>query len=189
MRPRLLLASCLLAAIFLGLALQGFWGSAAGDDGAAYKIGIRKIVVTLPADTSADAVTKGPRVAACDYLRGRGAVEYCAPVPEADAAFSMLCAAFPLLMLAFAFSLASAAVTAISPYTGKGTAAALAGAGFAASFAATVFAKISMPYALAVLLGPKMVFGGLAFTSAWVAVALLLFAAGIGTTSTMLGHT
>ena len=189
MRPRLLLGSCLLAALFLALSIKGFWGRASGADGATYEIGLRKIVVTMPADTAEGATTHGPRIAACDYLRGRGAVEFCAPVPEADAAFSMLCAAFPLLVVALIFALSSAIVTQISPYTGTGAAAALAGAGFAASFAATVFAKISMPYALAVLLGPKMVFGGLPFTSAWIAVALLLFAAGIGTTSTMLGHT
>ncbi len=189
MRPRLLFASCLLAAVFLGLSLKGFWGRASGDNGATYEIGLRKIVMTVPADTSEGKATGMPRIAACDYLRGRGAVEFCAPVPEADAAFSMLCAAFPLLLLAFAFAVSSAIVTKISPYSGKGTAAALAGAGFAAAFSATVFAKISMPYALAVLLGPKMVFGGLAFTSAWIATGLLLFAAGIGTTSTMLGHT
>lgn len=189
MRPRLLVGSCLLAALFLALSITGFWGRASGDDGARYEIGLRKIVVTLPADTTKGATTHGPRVAACDYLRGSGAVEFCAPVPEADAAFSMLCAAFPLLVLGFIFAIASAVVTKISPYTGKGTAAALAGAGFAASFAATTFAKISMPYAFAVLLSPKMEFGGLPFTSAWIAVALLLFAAGIGTTSTMLRHT
>jgi hypothetical protein len=189
MRPQLLLGSCLLAALLLALSIRGAWGRATGDDGATYEIGLRKIVVMIPADTTDPAVKHYPRMAACDYLRGRGAVQFCAPVPEADAAFSMLCAAFPLLVLALVFALASAAVTKSSPYTGKGTAAALAGAGFAASFAATVFAKISMPYALAVLLGPKMEFSGLPFVSAWLAVALLLFAAGIGTTSTMLGHT
>ena len=98
--------SCLIAVALLAIALQGYWARA----------------------TSAHND--------CDYLRGRGTVELCAPAPEADAAYSMVCAAFPLMVAALFFAFMSAMVTMISPYGAKGTAAALAGASFAAAFAA-----------------------------------------------------
>lgn len=182
-RPKLVSGSCIIAVILLVIAQQGFWASATAEDGTRYKIGLRKVthMVQAPGNNATHSD--------CDYLRGQGAVELCAPAPEADAAFSMLCASFPLMAAAGFFAFMSAFVTINSPYGAKGTAAALAGAAFAAAFAATVFAKISMPFAFAILVGPKTEFGGLAFSSAWTAVACLLFAAGLSTTSTMLRHT
>jgi hypothetical protein len=182
MRPKLVSGACFLAVFLLAVALQGYWGSAVAEDGTRYKAGVRKISHVIFA-SGASAIT-----ADCDYLRGRGRVEFCAPAPEADAAFSMLCAAFPLLCAAILFAFASGVTTVVSPYAAKGRAATLAGAGFASSLAAAVFTKIALPNALQVFVDPKFVFGGAAFTAAWISVALLLFAAGLSTTSTMLGH-
>ena len=182
-RPKLVSGSCLIAVALLAIALQGYWARATLEDGTRYNIGLRKISQVMEPARATSAHSD------CDYLRGRGAAELCAPAPEADAAYSMVCAAFPLMVAALFFAFMSAMVTIISPYGAKGTAAALAGASFAAAFAATVFAKISMPFAFAVLVGPTTEFGSLAFSSAWTAVAFLAFAAGLSTTSTMLRHT
>ncbi|MBI3569271.1 MAG: hypothetical protein HY084_13815 [Gemmatimonadetes bacterium] len=177
MRPKLVSGSCFIAVALLVLALRGYWGSAAAADGVRFDVSLRKVTLV-----QASPVT-------CDYLRGVGAVQLCAPAPEADQAFSMLCAALPLLTTAAIFSFLSGVVTIRSPYGAKGTAAALAGASFAAAFAGTAFAKISMPFALYVLAEPTFQFGGYAYKSAWAAVAVLLFAAGLSTTSMMLRHT
>ena len=182
MRPKLVSGACFLAAFLLAVALQGYWGSAVAEDGTRYKAGLRKISHVILASGSTEVTVD------CDYLRGRGRVEFCAPAPEADAAFSMLCAAFPLAFAAMMFAIASGVTTVFSPYGAKGRAATLAGAAFAASLAAAVFTKIALPNALQVFVDPKFVFGGAAFTAAWCSVALLLFAAGLSTTSTMLGH-
>jgi hypothetical protein len=177
MRPKLVSVACFIAVALLVLAIRGYWGSAVSADGAHYRVSLRNVtLVQAPPQT-------------CDYLRGKGAMEYCAPAPDADQAFSMLCAALPLLTNAAIFAFLSGVVTVRSPYGAKGTAAALAGASFAAAFAGVVFAKIAMPFALNVLLEPRFQFGGLAYNAAWCAVACLLFAAGLSTTSIMLRHT
>ena len=177
MRPKLVSGACFVAALLLVVALWGPWGRAVTDEGLRYEVSLRKVALVYPIPMS------------CDYLRGRGAVQLCAPAPDADQAFSMLCAAFPLLANAALFAFLSAVVTVRSPYGAKGTAAALAGASFAGAFAGTAFAKIAMPYALGVLLEPTFLFGGVAFNAAWAAVGVLLFAAALSTTSIMLRHT
>jgi len=177
MRPKLVSGSCFIAVLLLAIAVQGYWGSALTDDGYTYKVGLRNVTLV------------GNPPSTCDYLRGKGAILLCAPAPESDQAFSMLCAALPLLTNAAFFAFLSGVVTVRSPYGAKGTAAALAGASFAAAFAGTTFAKIAMPNALGVLLLPHFQFGGLAYACAWGGVACLLFAAGLSTSSIMLGHT
>ena len=177
MRPKLVSGACFIAVALLALAIKGYWGSAVTDDGLRYEVSLRNVTLVAPT------------LKRCDYLRGTGAVELCAPAPDADQAFSMLCAALPLLTNAAIFALIAGVVTVRSPYGAKGTAAALAGASFAAAFAGATFAKIAMPFALNVLLMPHLQFGGLAYSAAWGAVALLLFAAGLSTTSIMLRHT
>ncbi len=177
MRPKLVSGACFVAVLLLAFALKGAWGTAVTAEGAHYSVSLRSVSLA------------GPPRKGCDYLRGKGAVELCAPAPEADQAFSVLCASFPLLANAAIFALLSGIVTVRSPYGAKGTAAALAGASFAAAFAGTLFAKISMPYALNVLLDPPFHFGGFAYTAAWSAVGCLLFASALSTTSMMLRHT
>jgi hypothetical protein len=182
MRIKLLVTSCLLAAVFLALALQGAWAEADAPDGTRYSVSVRHVSHVLepakPASPHED----------CNYLRGTGTVQLCAPAEYGDAPFSMLCAVFTLLAAALALALASGSVTFVSPYRAKGIAAQLAGASFIAAFLGTVLAQAAMPHALAVLDGLPMQFGGRAFASAWTAIGLLLFAAGLSTTSTMLGH-
>lgn len=177
MRPKLVSGSCFIAAALLMLAIRGYWGMAVAADGSFYRVSLRHVAVDRTPPRS------------CDFLRGKGDVEFCAPAPEADQAFSMLCAALPLLTNAAIFALLSGIVTVRSPYGAKGTAAALAGASFAAAFAGAAFAKIAMPFALNVLAESSFQFGGYAYVAAWGAVAFLLFAAGLSTTSMMLRHT
>lgn len=182
MRIRLLISSCFLAAVFLGLALEGAWGEADAPDGTRYRVSLRKVSHVLepakPVSPHED----------CDYLRGKGRVQLCAPAEYGDAPFSMLCSVFTLMLAALGLALASGAVTVVSPYRTQTIGAQLAGASFIAALLGTVLAQAAMPRALAVLEGLPMEFGGLAFSSAWCAIGLLLFAAGLSTTSTMLGH-
>lgn len=182
MRPRLLIIACLLSAGLLGLALRGAWAEADAPDGTRYQVSLRHVthIVASPKPDS-------PREE-CDYLRGTGTVQLCAPQEYADAPFSMLCSVFTLLAAALALALASGTVTFVSPYGARSIGAQLAGASFIAAFLGTVLAQAAMPRALAVLEGLPIQFGGLAFGAAWAAVGLLAFAAGLSTTSTMLGH-
>lgn len=183
MRNKLLVSSCLIAVVLLAAALRGPWGSAMADDGTRFDVSVHGVShVTYP---------DGPRSAAkeCTYLTGRGAVEFCAPSAEGDAPFSMLCSAFPLILTGLLLALASGVVTYVSPYRATGTSATLAAASLAAVFSGTVAAQISMPRALKVLDEIPLQMGGSAFTSARIAMGILLFAAALSTTSTMLKHT
>ena len=182
MRIRLLLTSCFLAVAFLAIALRGPWGSGMAEDGTRFDISLHGVSHVLH--------PKVPRSASkdCTYLTGKGAVEYCAPAPEGDAPFSMLCSVFPLMMSGLVLAFASGMLTYISPYRAKGTSAALAAAGLAAVFIGTVVAQLSMQRALKVFDEVPLYLGGFAFTSAWIAMGLLLFVAGLSTTSTMLRH-
>jgi hypothetical protein len=182
MRIKLLIVSCFLSTILLAVALQGAWGDADAPDGSRYKVSLRKVSHVLE--------PRKPRSAHedCDFLRGKGHVQLCAPADEGDAPFSMLCSVFTLMAVALGLALAAGTVNVISPYRWKNFAAQLAGASFIAALLATVVAQAAMPRALAVLDGLPMQLGGLAFSSAWAAIGLLLFAAGLSTTSIMLGH-
>jgi hypothetical protein len=182
MRIKLLVVSCFLSAVFLAVALVGAWGEADAPDGTRYKVSLRKVSHVLEPRKSGSAHED------CDYLRGKGRVQLCAPAEEGDAPFSMLCSVFTLMAVALGFALASGAVNVISPYRLKNFGAQLAGAAFIAALLSTVVAQAAMPRALAVLEGLPMQLGGFAFSSAWAAIGLLLFAAGLSTTSIMLGH-
>ena len=182
MHIKLLIASCFLAVGFLTLALEGAWAEADAPDGTTFQVSLRKV-------SHVDPVKAGVRREECDYLRARGRVELCAPAEYGDAPFSMLCSVFTLVVAALGLALASGVVTVVSPYRAKTLGAQCAGASFIAALLGTVLAQAAMPRALAVLEGLPMQFGGLAFNSAWTAIGLLAFAAGLSTTSTMLGHT
>lgn len=182
MRIKLLAGSCFLAALFLALALRGAWGEADAPDGTRYAVSLRKVSHILEPKNNASPHDD------CDYLRGKGRVQLCAPAEFGDAPFSMLCSVFTLVAASLGLALASGTVTVVSPYRAKNVGAQLAGAGFIAALLGTVLAQVAMPHALAVLDGLPMQFGGTSFTSAWTAIGLLLFAAGLSTTSTMLGH-
>jgi hypothetical protein len=182
MRIKLLLTSCFLAVVFLVIALRGTWGSGTDADGTRFDISLHGVSHVyhpwMPWSARKD----------CTYLTGKGSVEYCAPAPDGDAPFSMLCSVFPLLMSGLVLALASFVVTWISPYRAKGTSAALAAASLAAVFIGTVVAQLSMQRALKVFDEIPLYLSGFAYTSAWIAIGLLLFAAGLSTTSTMLRH-
>jgi hypothetical protein len=182
MRIRMLVTCCFLAVVFLAIALRGPWGSATADDGTRFDISLHGVSHLLHPKIRRSA-SKG-----CTYLTGRGAVEYCAPATATDAPFSMLCSVFPLILTGLVLAFASGALTYTSPYRAKGTSAALAAASLAAVFTGTAIAQISMPRALKVVDEIPLYFGGLAFTSVWIAMGLLLVAAALSTTSTMLGH-
>ncbi len=182
MRIKLLTVSCFLSAVFLAVALQGAWGEADAPDGTRYKVSLRNVSHVL------EPKKPGSAHEDCDYLRGKGRVQLCAPAVEGDAPFSMLCSVFTLMAAALGLALLSGAVHVISPYRAKSFGAQLAGASFIAALFGTVVAQAAMPRALAVLEGVPMQFGGFAFSSAWCAIGLLLFAAGLSTTSIMLGH-
>jgi hypothetical protein len=124
----------------------------------------------------------------CSYLRGKGAVQLCAPTEGSDAPFSMLCAAFPLIATGLLLALACGGLTVVSPYGRRATAAALAGASFVSVLAGTVLAMLTMRHALAVLDGLHLQLGSIGYTASWIALGFLAFAAGLSTTSTMLGH-
>jgi hypothetical protein len=183
MRTKLLVSSCFLASLFLVIALRGAWGSATADDGTRFDVslhGVSHVVhPNVPHSASKD----------CTYLTGKGAVEFCAPAREGDAPFSMLCSVFPLILSGLVLALAAGVVTRVSPYRAKGTSAALTAASLAAVFTGTVVAQIAMPRALDVLDQIPLYLGGFAFTSVWIAMGFLFFAAALSTTSTMLGHT
>lgn len=183
MRIKLLVGSCFIAVFFLAIALRGPWGRAAADDGTQFDVSLHGVSHLYHPKLSRSASSD------CSYLTGRGAVEYCAPSPGGDAQFSMLCSVFPMILSGLLLALASGIVTYVSPYRAKGTSAALAAASLAAVFAGTTVAQIAMPRALKVFDEIPLYMGGVAFTSAWIAMAFLLFAAALSTTSTMLRHT
>lgn len=182
MRPKLISSGSLLAVLFLALALRGVWSEADAADGSRFLVSLRNVSHVLE-PTKRDSPRED-----CDYLRGTGRVQLCAPAEYGDAPFSMLCSVFTLLAAALASALACGALTVVSPYRAKALGAQLAGVSFIAALLGTVLAQIAMPRALAVLEGLPMQFGGLAFGSAWTAIGLLAFVAGLSTTSTMLGH-
>ena len=163
MRIKLLLSSCFLAVGFLAIALRGTWGSGMAEDGTRFDVSLHGVSHVLH-----------PKVR-------RSA-------PEGDAPFSMLCSVFPLILSGLVLAGASGLVTYVSPYRAKATSAALAAAGLAAVFIGTVVAQLSMQRALKVFDEIPLYFGGLAFTSVWIAMVLLFFAAALSTTSTMLRH-
>lgn len=182
MRVKLLILSCLVGAACLAVSLYGPWAEADAADGTRYRVSLRKVShVTDPARPDSPHED-------CDYLRAKGKVQLCAPAEYGDAPFSMLCSVFTLVFCALGLALASGTVAIVSPYRAKGLGAQLAGGSFIAALLGTVLAQASMPRALAVLDGLPMQFGGTAFSAAWCAIGLLLFAAGLSTTSTMLGH-
>lgn len=176
------MGSCFLAAVFLALALQGFWGEADAPDGTRYRVSLRKVSHVLEPKSAAS------RHEDCDYIRGKGQLQLCAPAEEGDAPFSMLCSVFTLMASGLALALSAGAVNVVSPYRAKTFGAQLTGASFIAVLLATVVAQAAMPHALAAVDGLPMQLGGFAFSSAWCAIGLLLFAAGLSTTSIMLGH-
>ena len=182
MRIKLLVNSCLLAVCFLAIALRGTWGSGMAEDGTRFDVSLHGVSHVVHPWLRWSAKKE------CTYLTGKGAVEYCATAPDGDAPFSMLCSVFPLMLSGLVLALASGLVTYVSPYRAKGTSAALAAASLASVFIGTVVAQISMQRALKVFDEIPLYLGGLAFTSAWIAIGLLLFAAGLSTTSTMLKH-
>lgn len=183
MRIKLLVGSCLVAACFLLVAMRGPWGSALADDGTRVDVSVHGVTrVLFPA------VAHSP-IVGCSYLTGKGSVENCAPAAGADAQFSMLCSVFPMMVAGLIFAVASGLVTYVSPYRAKGTSAALAAASLAAVFAATSIAQVAMPRGLQVVVEVPLYMGGAGFTCVWVAMGLLLFAAALSTTSTMLKHT
>ncbi len=182
MRITLLILSCFLAAACLGVSLHGAWAEAEATDGTRYRVSLRKVSHVL------DPARPGSPHEDCDYLRAKGKVQLCAPAEYGDAPFSMLCSAFTLVLAALGLALASGTLAVVSPYRAKGIGAQLAGASFIAALLGTVLAQAAMSRALAVLDGLPMQFCGLAFGAAWCAIGFLLFAAGLSTTSTMLGH-
>jgi hypothetical protein len=183
MRIKLLVSSCFLAVLFLAVALRGPWGSGTADDGTRLDVSLHGVTrVLFPA------VARSP-IVGCSYLTGRGSVENCAPATGGDAQFSMLCSVFPLIFAGLLLALASGVVTYVSPYRAKGTSAACAAASLAAVFAGTTVAQIAMPRALKVFDEIPLYMHGSAFTSVWIAMGFLLFAAALSTTSTMLRHT
>jgi hypothetical protein len=183
MRTKLLVGSCFLAVIFLVIALNGSWAGATADDGTRFEVSLHGVSHVLDPQLPASAGKH------CTYLTGKGALEVCAPAANGDAAFSMLCSALPLIVSGLLLALAAGIVNQVSPYRMKATAAALSAASLAAVFAGTVIAQMSMQRALKVVEEVPLYFGGFSFTAAWIAMGLLLFAAMLSTTSTMLGHT
>ncbi|MGH7654681.1 MAG: hypothetical protein ACREN6_08465 [Gemmatimonadaceae bacterium] len=183
MRIKLLLSSCVFAVLFLAIALRGTWGSGTADDGTRLDVSLHGVTrVLFPK------VARSP-IVGCSYLTGGGSVENCAPATGGDSSYSMLCSVFPMMFAGLLLALASGIVTYVSPYRAKGTSAALSAAGLAAVFAATTVAQLAMPRALKVFDEIPLYMGGFAFTSVWIAMGFLLFAAALSTTSTMLRHT
>lgn len=182
MRIKMLLTSCLLAVVFLAIALRGKWGSGMTLDGTRFDVSLHGVSYVIHPNIRHSARKD------CTYLTGTGAVEYCAPSADGDAPFSMLCAVLPLITSGLFLALGSLVVTWVSPYRAKGTSAALAAASLASVFIGTVVAQMTMQRALKVFDDVPLYLNGFAFTSAWIAIGLLLFAAGLSTTSTMLRH-
>jgi len=182
MRIKLLVCSCFLSAAFLVPALRGFWGEADSPDGTYYRISLRKVSHVL------EPWSLRPRQEECDYLRGQGRMQLCAPAELGDAPFSMLCSVFTLMACGFGLAVSAGVVNVVSPYRSKTLGAQLTGAAFIAVLLATVVAEAAMPHALAATEGLPLQLGGIAFGSAWCAISLLLFASGLSTTSVMLGH-
>ena len=183
MRIKLLVGSCFLAVFFLAIALRGPWARGAADDGTQFNVSLHGVSHLFHPKLLRSASSD------CSYLTGKGAVEYCAPSPSGDTQFSMLCSVFPMILSGLVLAFASGTVTYVSPYRAKATSAALAAASLAAVFAGTSIAQIAMPRALKVFDEIPLYMGGAAFTSVWIAMGLLLFAAALSTTSTMLRHT
>ncbi len=183
MRIKLLVGSCFLAVFFLAVSLRGPWGSGTAEDGTRLDVSLHGVTrVLFPAEA-------GSPIAGCSYLTGKGSVENCAPSTVSEAPYSMLCSVFPMMVAGLLLALASGVVTYVSPYRAKGTSAALSAASLAAVFAATTIAQIAMPRALKVFDEIPLYMHGTAFTSVWIAMGFLLFAAALSTTSTMLKHT
>ena len=100
----------------------------------------------------------------------------------------MLCSVFPLVLTGLLLAVASAFVTYVSPYRSKATSAALAAGSLAAVFAGSSVAQIAMGRALKVFDEIPLYFNRFGFIAVWIAMACLLFAAALSTTSTMLKH-
>jgi hypothetical protein len=183
MRPRLIALTSFIAVFCFAFALKGQWGEALGPGGTLLRVSLHGIAQAP--QTREDA----PAFRGCSYLRGQGAVELCAPAEGGDAAFSMLCAAFPLVGVGALLSLVCCGFAVISPYARRNTAAALSGAGFLSALAGTVLAMIAMPHALAALEGLGLQFGAPAYSAAWIGIGCVGFAAALSTASGMLGHT
>ncbi len=182
MRIKLLVGSCFLGVVFLAISLRGPWGSGMADDGTRFDVSLHGVShVLFPKEA------RSP-FAACSYLTGKGSVENCAPAPDGDAQFSMLCSVFPMMVAGLGLAFASGMVTYISPYRTQATSAALAASSLAAVFAATTIAQIAMPRALKVFDEIPLYVGGTAFACAWISMGFILFAAALSTTSTMLKH-
>ncbi len=172
-----------LAVVCLAFALKGQWGEALAPNGMLLRVSLHGL------GQAPQLLEDAPVFRGCSYLRGRGAVELCAPAEGGDAAFSMLCAAFPLVTAALVMAALCCAFAVISPYARRNTAAALSGAAFVAALTGTVLAMIAMPRALASLEGLGLQFGAPAYTAAWIGIGCLAFAAALSTASGMLGHT
>jgi hypothetical protein len=182
MRIRLLLTSSYLAVVFLAIALRGPWGSGMAEDGTRFDVSLHGVSHVLHPK-----ILRSARYD-CTYLTGKGAVENCAPAPEGDTPFSMLCSVFPLILTGLVLAIASALVTYVSPYRSKATQAALSAASLAAVFAGTSVAQMSMQRAFKVFDEIPLYINRYGFISVWIAMGLLLFAAALSTTSTMLKH-
>ncbi len=182
MRIKLLLGSNFFAVLFLAVALRGPWGSGMADDGTRFDVSLHGVAHVLHPKILRSASYN------CTYLTGKGAIENCAPAAESDAPFSMLCSVFPLVLSGLALAMASGLVTYVSPYKSKATSAALAAASLAAVFAGTTVAQMSMQRALKVFDEIPLYFDRYGFKAVWAAMACLLFAAALSTTSTMLKH-
>ena len=182
MREKLIEVSSFLAIIFLVIALRGTWGGATAENGTRYEVSLHGVTQILDAQL--------PRSASksCAYLTGNGAMEFCAPSSEGDTSFSMLCSVFPLVVTGLVLAFAAGVVNHVSPYRSKATAAALSAASLATVFAGTCVAQISMQRGLKVFEDLPLYFGGFPFAAVWIAMALLLIAAALSTTSTLLGH-
>lgn len=166
-RQQSVTAASLLSAFFLSLSLWGAWGGAWAEDGSRYTVSLHSVSHLVRTQVGA------PPERECNYLRGNGAVEMCVPAPSGDVAYSMLCAAFPVLAAAFVFALACGVMTLLSSRPPGNASAAMAGAALGAAFGGTMLAMIAMPRALLVLDGIGIELGAYAYNSAWLAIGLL----------------
>jgi hypothetical protein len=182
MRIKLLLGASFFAVIFLAMALDRPWASGMADDGTRFDVSLHGVSHVLHPKIFRSARYE------CTYLTGKGAVQNCAPSEQNDASFSMLCSVFPLVLTGLLLAAASALVTYVSPYRSKATSAALAAASLAAVFAGSSVAQIAMGRALKVFDEVPLYFDRFGFVAVWIAMACLLFAAALSTTSTMLKH-
>ncbi len=180
-RQRWILRACFLAVICLGVALKGVWARVSADDGTRWDVSLRKVSHVYRPHVRTSAHED------CDFLSGRGAVRVCAPAEGADVAYSLLCAAFPLILTAVVLALACGILTAVSPRPPSNTAVALTGAALAASFGGTLMAIIAMPRSLAGLEGLPLRLGGLAYDASWLGVGCLAIAVILSAASVLRG--